>query len=104
MQLFEYSSFEIEREFGESVLGSWVGARRLDPPFLIPHRAPHGFTQYPSTDYVRHIAAPAPGAPRVLEATEARSANQTAPWSLRRAFLLLLLISGLIVRKWCPFR
>ena len=36
---------------GESVLGSWVGARRLVPPFLIPHRAPHGFTQDPSTDY-----------------------------------------------------
>ena len=36
---------------GESVLGSWVGARRLVPPFLIPHRTPHGFTQDPSTDY-----------------------------------------------------
>ena len=36
---------------GESVLGSWVGARRLVPPFLIPHRAPRGFTQDPSTDY-----------------------------------------------------
>ena len=36
---------------GESVLGSWVGARRLVPPFLIPHRAPRDFTQDPSTDY-----------------------------------------------------
>ena len=33
------------------VPGSWVGARRLVPPFLIPHCAPHGFTQDPSTDY-----------------------------------------------------
>ena len=34
-----------------SVLGSWAGARRLSyPPFIIPHRAPRGFTQDPSTD------------------------------------------------------
>ena len=31
------------------VLGSWVGARHRLPPFLIPTRAPRGFTQDPST-------------------------------------------------------
>ena len=34
---------------GTSVLGSRVGARRPLPPFLIPQRVPHGFTQDPST-------------------------------------------------------
>ena len=35
------------------VLGSWVGVRRLLPPFLIPHRVPIGSTQAPSTDTLR---------------------------------------------------
>ena len=43
--------FALAQIAGESVLGSWVGARRLALPFLIPHRAPRGFTQDPSTDY-----------------------------------------------------
>ena len=29
---------------GESVLGSWVGARRPFQAFLVPQRVPHGFT------------------------------------------------------------
>ena len=35
---------QLQQICGEPVLASWVGARRLAPPFLIPHRVPHGFT------------------------------------------------------------
>ena len=42
------------------VLGSWVGARRPFPPFLVPNRAPHGSA--PKTSYwcCRHAALHTP--------------------------------------------
>ena len=32
------------KKLGESVLGSWVGARLPFRAFLVPQRVPHGFT------------------------------------------------------------
>ena len=61
---------------GESVLGSWVDARRLVPHFLIPHRAPHGFTQDPSTDFY--------AASQACTKTTRRSAACTTAWASRR--------------------
>ena len=55
------------------VLGSWVGARHRLPPFLIPTRAPHGFTQDPSTE--------ARGAPSPLTSAAVYACMSTCLWS-----------------------
>ena len=54
-----------------SVLGSWVGVRHPFPPFLVPNRSPHGFTQDPSTDR----ACPGPDASKPITEGEAALAS-----------------------------